>query len=70
MQLAGTTTDPEAIRAAVGEAARQIPDELRIFNMNGVTRQGHLARAVYAAHILNGDFVSVPIPMPAGAPIE
>jgi len=70
MQLAGTTTDAEAIRGAVGEAARQIPDELRIFNMNGVTRQGHLARAVYAAHILNGDFVSVPIPMPPGAPIE
>lgn len=70
MQIAGTTTDAEAIRAAVGEAARRIPDELRIFDMNGVTREGHLARAVFAAHIVNGEFVSVPIPMPAGAPIE
>jgi branched-chain amino acid transport system substrate-binding protein len=70
MQLAGTTTDAEAIRAAVGEAARRIPDELRIFNLTGVTRQGHLARSVYAAHVVNGDFVTVPIPMPPGAPIE
>jgi branched-chain amino acid transport system substrate-binding protein len=70
MQLAGTTTDPEAIRASVGEAARQIPDDLRIFNMNGVTQQGHLARSVFAAHILNGEFLTVAIPMPAGAPIH
>jgi len=70
MELAGTTTDPEAIRAAVGEAARVIPDELRIFQMVGVTEQGHLARAVWAAHILDGAFVPVEIPMPAGAPIQ
>jgi branched-chain amino acid transport system substrate-binding protein len=68
MQLAGTTTDPEAIRAHVGEAARLIPDELRIFDMNGVTAQGHLSRAVFAAHIVDGEYVSVPIPPPPGAP--
>jgi branched-chain amino acid transport system substrate-binding protein len=68
MQLAGTTTDPEAIRAQVGEAARVIPDELRIFEMNGVTAQGHLSRAVFAAHILDGEYVTVPIPPPPGAP--
>jgi branched-chain amino acid transport system substrate-binding protein len=70
MQIAGTTTDPEAIRAAVGEAARRIPDELRIFEMTGITHEGHLARAVFAAHILNGEFVPVPIPMPTGVPIH
>lgn len=70
MELAGTTTDPEAIRAAVGEAARVIPDELRIFEMRGVTGQGHLARAVWAAHILDGEFVPVEIPMPAGTIVQ
>jgi branched-chain amino acid transport system substrate-binding protein len=70
MQLAGTTTDPEAIRAAVGEAARIIPDELRIFEMSGVTGQGHLARAVWAAHILDGVFVPVEIPLPSGTVIQ
>ncbi|HUF76389.1 MAG TPA: ABC transporter substrate-binding protein [Longimicrobiales bacterium] len=70
MELAGTTTDPEAIRAAVGEAARVMPDELRIFDMGGVTRQGHLARAVWAAHIVDGQFVPVEIPMPAGTVVQ
>lgn len=70
MEVAGTTTDAEAIRAAVGEATRVIPDELRIFEMVGVTEQGHLARAVWAAHILDGQFIPVEIPMPAGAPIH
>lgn len=66
MEIAGTTTDPEAIRAAFGEAARTIDDDLRIFDMNGVTDRGHLARAVYAAHVLDGEFVPVTIPVPPG----
>ena len=70
MQLAGTTSDPEAIRAHIGEAAREMPDEMRIFEMDGVTAQGHLVRAVYAAHILNGEFVVVEIPVPAGSVIH
>lgn len=70
MEIAGTTSDPEAIRAAMGEAARLIPDELRIFEMVGVTERGHLARAVWAAHILDGAFVPVEIPMPAGSTIQ
>ncbi len=70
MQLAGTTSDPEAIRARVGEAARGMPEELRIFETDGVTDQGHLVRAVYAAHILNGEFVVVEIPVPAGSVVH
>ena len=70
MEIAGTTTDPEAIRAAVGEAARVIPDDLRIFDMRGVTEMGHLARAVWAAHILDGQFVPVEIPMPTGTVVQ
>lgn len=70
MSLAGTTEDPRAIRANMGEAARQIPDELRIFNMEGVTERGHLARSVFAAHVVDGEFEAVPIPRPTGAPLE
>jgi len=62
MEIAGTTTDPDAIRASFGEAALSVPDELRIFDMTGVTDEGHLARAVFAAHVLDGEFVPVPIP--------
>jgi hypothetical protein len=47
-----------------------IPDELRIFEMSGVTGQGHLARAVWAAHIVDGQFVPVEIPLPAGTVIQ
>ena len=64
MALAGTTTDPEAIRAQMSEAARVMPDELRIFDMEGVTQRGHLTRAVYAAHIVDGEFVAIRIPAP------
>lgn len=67
MRLAGTTTDPVAIRAHVGEAARALPDELRIFDMDGVTDEGHLSRAVFAAHIVDGEFVPIEIPAPGGA---
>lgn len=66
MEIAGTTTDPDAIRAAFGEAARTIDDDLRIFDMGGVTGTGHLARAVFAAHVLDGEYVPVPIPIPEG----
>lgn len=69
MRLAGTTDDPDAIRGELGAAARQIPDELRIFEMTGVTDRGHLARAVFAAHVVDGEFVSVPIPSPDPEPV-
>jgi len=70
MEIAGTTTDPDAIRSSFGEAARTIDDDLRIFDMTGVTDGGHLARAVYAAHVLDGEFVAVPIPVLGPAPSQ
>ncbi len=70
MEIAGTTEDPDAIRAAFGEAARTIDDDLRIFDMNGVTEGGHLARAVFAAHVLNGEFIAEPIPVPGGTELR
>ena len=68
MHLAGTTTDPEAIRAHAGEAARTLPDEYRIFEMDGVTETGHLVRAVFSAHVVDGEFVALRIPAPTSAP--
>lgn len=62
MELAGTTTDAEAIRASFGEAARSIPEELGIFDLAGVSDDGLLTRTVFAAHVLDGEFVAVPIP--------
>lgn len=70
MEIAGTTTDPDAIRAAFGEATRTISDDLRIFDMSGVTGAGHLARAVFAAHVVDGEFVAVPIPVPDGTELR
>jgi branched-chain amino acid transport system substrate-binding protein len=62
MQLAGTTTDPDAIRAQVGPAAPNLREKYQIFDLEGVTDGGHLLRTVFAAHVVDGEFVPVPIP--------
>lgn len=62
MRLAGTTTDAEAIRAQTDQAARSIPDERRVFDLMGVTDEGYMARDVYGAHVVDGEFVPVPVP--------
>ena len=61
MEIAGTTDDPVAIRAAMDEAARAIPPEIGIFDMVGVTDQGELSRGAFGAHVLDGEFVAVPV---------
>jgi len=68
MTLAGTTTDPEAIRAHADEAARTLPEEFRVYDMAGVTDEGLITRDVYTAHIVDGEFVTIKIPVPGGAP--
>ena len=68
MTLAGTTTDPEAIRARADEAARTLPDEFRVYDMAGVSDVGLLTRTVFTAHIVDGEFVTIKIPVPGGAP--
>jgi len=62
MALAGTTTDPEAIRARVPEAVAALPPELQISDIRGVNDRGHIVRRVYGAHVKEGAFVPVPIP--------
>lgn len=64
MSLAGTTTDPEAIRAKMDEAARQAPASARLLDFSGVAPSGYIARQVYAAEVVNGEFVAFPVPPP------
>jgi len=66
MSIAGTTTDPDAIRAAFSQAAASIPDDMRVLDLSGVDESGQLGRVVIAAHVLNGEFVPVPIPAVTG----
>lgn len=68
MELAGTTTDPEAIRAKLGDAMSQLPDSLRILGLEGVDAQGYMQRPVYAAHVVDGEYEPVEIPPISGAP--
>jgi branched-chain amino acid transport system substrate-binding protein len=66
MSIAGTTTDPDAIRAAFSQAAASIPDNMRVLDLSGVDESGQLGRVVIAAQVLNGEFVPVPIPAVTG----
>jgi branched-chain amino acid transport system substrate-binding protein len=68
MELAGTTTDAEAIRAHMDEAARAAPELARLLDFSGVAENGYLARQVYAAQVLNGEFVAFPVPPPPSRP--
>jgi branched-chain amino acid transport system substrate-binding protein len=62
MQIAGTTTDVEAIRAALPQAAERFPADLRPYEYGMVTPQGHLTGEVIAASVENGQFIELPIP--------
>ena len=62
MQLAGTATDPEAIRAEMGEAARQLEDQYKPYPLDGITDQGHLEGPVIAALVENGEYTEVEVP--------
>lgn len=64
MALAGTSTDVDAIRARMDEAARALPNEAMLLDFTGVSERGYIARQVYAAHVVDGEFVAFPIPMP------
>jgi branched-chain amino acid transport system substrate-binding protein len=64
MSLAGTTTDAEAIRAHMDEAARLAPESARLLDFSGVADNGYIARQVFAAHVVDGEFVAFPVPPP------
>ncbi len=62
MALAGTTSDPEAIRARIPEAVAALPHEHLVSQILRVTDTGHLSRQAYGAHVLDGQFVPLRIP--------
>jgi branched-chain amino acid transport system substrate-binding protein len=57
MELAGTTTDVNAIRARLDEAATTLPDEFKPSDLRGVDHSGHMKQHVIAAHVVGGKFV-------------
>lgn len=65
MSLAGTTTDAAAIRAQMDAAARQAPASARLLDFSGVGASGYIARQVYAAQVVDGEFEAFPVPPPA-----
>lgn len=62
MALAGTTHDPEAIRARAHEAARQLPAERRVTALEQVTEEGHLGGPMIAAFVQGGEYLPLDIP--------
>ncbi len=54
MSLAGTATDPTAIRAKLSQAATSLPQGKRIVTIRGVTAQGHLDSDPIATFVSGG----------------
>ena len=61
MELAGTVSDAVAIMAKVDQAAATLPDEIKPSELLGVDERGHMRQPVVAAHVLNGQFVPLPV---------
>jgi branched-chain amino acid transport system substrate-binding protein len=62
MELAGTTSDAEAIRAQATEAIATLPTERQVFEMGEVAPHGFIDRLVVAAQVLDGAFVAMEMP--------
>ncbi|WP_420596352.1 ABC transporter substrate-binding protein [Deinococcus sp.] len=59
MELAGTTSDPAAIRAKLGEASVSLPRGKQVYALKGVTAQGHMDAAVLAGFIQDGKYTKL-----------
>ena len=62
MELASTTTDVSAIRAKLGAAALALPRSKQVFNLKGVTPQGHMDAEVLAGFIQDGKYTRLRLP--------
>ncbi|AWN23633.1 ethanolamine utilization protein EutJ [Deinococcus irradiatisoli] len=62
MELAGTTEDPMAIRAKLSQAALALPRNKQVYNLKGVTAQGHMDADVLAGYFQGGKFVKLRLP--------
>ena len=59
MELAGTTEDPMAIRAKLGQAATSLPHSKAVYNLKSVTAQGHMDADVLAGFIQDGKYTKL-----------
>ncbi|ABF46459.1 MULTISPECIES: ABC transporter substrate-binding protein [Deinococcus] len=62
MALAGTTTDPVAIRAKLGQAVTSLPKSVSIYAVKGVTPAGHMDADVIAASVKGGKYTRLRLP--------
>ena len=59
MELAGTTDDPAAIRAKLGQAATSLPRNKSVYSLKSVTPQGHMDADVLAGFIQDGKYTKL-----------
>lgn len=59
MELAGTTSDPKAIRAKLDQAARALPLTKTILKVEGVSSNGHLDAVFNIASVKNGKYTKL-----------
>jgi branched-chain amino acid transport system substrate-binding protein len=64
VELAGSTDDPQAIRAHLTEAARSLSGDRKPYGYDEVTEEGHLTGDVVTAFVQNGRYTEIPIPRP------
>ena len=61
MELAGTTSDPKAIRAKLDQAGRALPLTKTILKVEGVSSNGHLDAEFNIASVKNGKYTKLRI---------
>ena len=62
MELAGTTSDPKAIRAKLDAAARALPLSKTVYKLAGVTPDGHVDAEFIIASVKNGKYTKLRVP--------
>ncbi|MFC4639241.1 ABC transporter substrate-binding protein [Deinococcus hohokamensis] len=62
MELAGTTSDPKAIRAKLDDAAKSLPLNKTVYKLMGVTDNGHVDAEFIIASVKNGKYTKLRVP--------
>lgn len=59
MELANSVSDPEAIRAKIAQAAKELPSDRNLYNISGVDERGHMDGQLVMAMYKNGRLMQV-----------
>ncbi|MFC4427924.1 ABC transporter substrate-binding protein [Deinococcus navajonensis] len=62
MELAGTTSDPKAIKAKLDDAAKSLPLSRTVYKLMGVTDNGHVDAEFIIASVKNGKYTKLRVP--------